>query len=273
MNVNNPRKIAKNALVDSIGKTQWEKNNALVDKIKEKIKTHPINNHPIIPLLEDGEYDKEKLFYIHVEYRKAIVQSFTDALVMLQYQARTLEPDFGPGIKAIPRFLITLNTLDEFGFRPGFDSNEYYQGNPALAHYPLFEDVLKDFQTEKSSDFVVSEFANKLEDFLMSSFDEYLQIAGLLAVAENIVCLFSPPLKANTEAHDIETTNGYYFFHGTSEDHEIEANDDDHEDDLWALIIHAIDEDKLSAVLNKCVEYCDLWQEFWDYQMNTTFSQ
>ncbi|NAR61471.1 hypothetical protein GPS58_13785 [Acinetobacter haemolyticus] len=36
--------------------------------------------------------------------------------------------------------------LDEFGFRPGVDQDGYYSGNPEYAHYPLFEDVLNDFE-------------------------------------------------------------------------------------------------------------------------------
>jgi hypothetical protein len=35
-----------------------------------------------------------------------------------------------------PRFLLNLNILDEFGFRPGFDQDGYYSGNPEYAHYP-----------------------------------------------------------------------------------------------------------------------------------------
>jgi len=269
MIVNNPRKIAKNALIQSLGDSQWNENCILSDRLKKKLSEHPINQHPMIPLLSDGAYDKEKLFYIHMEYRKSIVQVFTDALIMLQYKARDLESTFYPGIKAIPRFLLTLNTLDEFGFRPGFDSQQYYQGNPNLAHYPLYENVLSSFNVDKSKDYKTSESANKLEKFMEDSFNEYILIAGLLAVAEQIVCLFSPPLKANTEAIGLETKNGYYFFHGTSEDKEIEANDDDHEDDLWALITHSVDEDNFDRLSKTCLDYCDLWVEFWDQQMNS----
>lgn len=267
MKLNNPRQIAREALIESIGREQWDKNKSLVDKIKYQISQHPIFNHPIIPLLAEGAYDKNKMANIHLEYRKAIVQVFTDALLMAQYQARQIEGKFYPGIKAVPRFLITLNILDEFGFRPGLDDNDYYKGNPEFAHYPLFEKVLDDYGVEQRENYVASDIAIKLEEFLMASFDDYMLVSALLAVAEQEVVLFSPVLKANTDAVGLETANGYYFFHGTTEDEDLEASDDDHEDDLWYLVTQVINEDNFQGLLEKCNQYCDLWYEFWDHQL------
>ncbi len=243
----------------------------LVNTIKQHVGKHRVFNHPIIPLLSKGTYDKEKMINIHLEYRQAIVQVFTDALLMVQVQAKQLEDKFYPGIKAIPRFLITLNILDEFGFRPGYDSEEYYQGNPMFAHYPLYEKVLDDLgvSAEERKEYQPSNIALKLNDFLESSFDDYMLIAALLAVAEQEVVLFSPVLKDNTEAVGIKTSHGYYYFHGTTEDEELEASDDDHEDDLWYLVAQVINEDNYQELLEKCVEYCDLWYEFWDHQLLT----
>ena len=31
-----------------------------------------------------------------------------------------------------PRVLLSLNVLDEFGFRPGTDPDNYYLGNPGM---------------------------------------------------------------------------------------------------------------------------------------------
>ncbi len=132
---------------------------------------------------------------------------------------------------------------------------------------PLFEKVLDDYGVEQREDYTPSAIAIKLEEFLKASFDDYMLIAALLAVAEQEVVLFSPVLKANTEAVGLETANGYYFFHGTTEDEDLEASDDDHEDDLWYLVNQVIDEESYQGLLKKCNQYCDLWYEFWNYQL------
>ncbi|MCP5927674.1 hypothetical protein NL327_27860, partial [Klebsiella pneumoniae] len=79
------------------------------------------------------------------EYRHAIVQIFTDALLKAQFLTKQLEPKLHSGAKMYPRVLLSLNILDEFGFRPGLDKDNYYMGNPEYAHYPLYEDILNDF--------------------------------------------------------------------------------------------------------------------------------
>ncbi|MDP7914120.1 hypothetical protein QWJ04_19570, partial [Acinetobacter baumannii] len=81
----------------------------------------------------------------HLEYRHAIVQIFTDALLKAQFLTKQLEPKLHSGAKMFPRVLLSLNILDEFGFRPGLDKDNYYLGNPEYAHYPLYEDLLNDY--------------------------------------------------------------------------------------------------------------------------------
>ena len=58
-----------------------------------------------------------------------------------------------------PRVLLSLNVLDEFGFRPGTDPDNYYLGNPEYAHYPLYEDLLNDYGLSEK-DRRVSTFKN-----------------------------------------------------------------------------------------------------------------
>ena len=55
------------------------------------------------------------------------MQTFTDALLMAQFQTKQLEPRLHAGAKMFPRFLLSLNIFDEFGFRPGLDKDGYYQ--------------------------------------------------------------------------------------------------------------------------------------------------
>jgi len=87
---------------------------------------------PAIAALNGGGLGLCTMRRIHLEYRHAIVQIFTDALLAAQFQSRQLEPRLTAGATMAPRFLLTLNDLDEFGFRPGLDSNGYYRSNPRI---------------------------------------------------------------------------------------------------------------------------------------------
>lgn len=141
----NPRQKAIDGMKNSISEEQWNKNVKFLSDLRAEISNHPVSKHPAIQLLNDGLIDKETLKHIHLEYRHAIVQVFTDALLMAQFQTKQLEPRLLSGSKMFPRFLLNLNILDEFGFRPALDKDGYYSGNPQYAHYPLFEDVLNEF--------------------------------------------------------------------------------------------------------------------------------
>jgi len=227
---------------------------------KLKVSTHP---------------NKENLKRIHLEYRHAIVQTFTDALLMAQYQTKQLEPRLHAGAKMFPRFLLSLNIFDEFGFRPGADRDGYYQGNPEYAHYPLFEDVLNDFGVteEERRSYKPTSIAHQVREFLENSYNDYKAVSALLAVAEEEVILYSPPLRRATSAVGIEVEGGgYYHVHGVSEDKTAEAADDDHEEDLWFILMQACTEEDYIRLENLCLEYCDLWKKFWDVQMENSKS-
>lgn len=268
--MDNPRKIAKKLIQRSLPLEVWDKNTKLSMQLQEKLSKHPVNSHRIIDMLNQGKFDKAKMKYIHLEYRHAIVQIFTDALLMAQYQSKQLEPRLAPGSKIASRFLLTLNNLDEFGFRPGEDKNGYYRGNPKLAHYPLFEDLLDDYgiTDHERLSHKPSKIAKQVRDFLEHSYHHFHLLIALLAVAEEaIVINFSPPLRKNTAMIDVEVNNGYYFVHGTSDQEDTKAYDDDHKDDLWFILTQAFTEDDYNFIEKKCLKYCDLWREFWDYQI------
>ena len=114
----NPRQKAIDGMKNSISETLWNKNLNFLKELRAEISNHPVSKHPAIQLLNDGLIDKETLKHIHLEYRHAIVQVFTDALLMAQFQTKQLEPRLLSGSKMYPRFLLNLNILDEFGFRP-----------------------------------------------------------------------------------------------------------------------------------------------------------
>lgn len=211
----------------------------------------------------------ESMKQIHLEYRHAIVQIFTDALLMAQHQSRQIEPRLAPGSKMSSRFLLTLNDLDEFGFRPGVDSNGYYRGNPALAHYPLFESLLNDYgiSINDRSKYQPSDIADVTRNFLEDSYQSFPLLVALLAVAEAEVVLFSPPLRKNCIAVGLDVEDGYYSVHGSSDEEDVNAYDDVHDDDLWHIVKQAVEENHYDEIREKAIKYCDIWCDFWDQQL------
>ncbi|OUS27580.1 hypothetical protein A9Q99_14140 [Gammaproteobacteria bacterium 45_16_T64] len=266
--LNDPRQQALRTMRASIPTSIWNRNEELTSNLKTRINKHPLNTHPIISELYSGVYDLNAIQSIHLEYRHAIVKLFTDALGMAQFQTRQLEPRLAPGAKIAPRFLLTLNALDEYGFQPGLDSKKYYRGNPNAAHYPLFERVLDDLKIDSTerSNHKPSIQSQKLHSYLEGSFSSYISILTLLAVAETQVIIFSPALRKATELVGINVDEGYYQVHGTTSDKDTNAADDDHEDDLWSALNQACHEDDNEHLQHITLEYLHLWNSFWDAQ-------
>ncbi|MEB3355685.1 MAG: hypothetical protein VKK04_03000 [Synechococcales bacterium] len=267
--IDNPRQIARDAIQASISEDLWLQNARFIQGLKHKVQQHPVSSHPAIQALNQGRFNREQLRHIHLEYRHAIVQVFTDALLIAQYQSRQLEPRLTPGSKMYARFLLTLNTLDEFGFQPGADASGYYRGNPNRAHYPLFERVLDELgiSAQERCTYRPSQIAQEVRTHLEDSFNDFSLVTSLLAVAEEEVVLFSAPLRENSRKVGVTVTSGYYLCHGTSDDAQADANDDAHEDDLWYVLMQALLPDQYETILQVCSRYCDLWVEFWDAQM------
>lgn len=269
IDIDQPREIAVEKLKESIPKELWDANEQFINQLKTSIKCHALASNPIIELLNSGQFNHQAIKNIHLEYRHAIVQIFTDALLIAQYQARQLEPRLPSGTKMIARFLLTLNVLDEFGFQPGTSSTEYYRGNPAYAHYPLFEKVLNELNIsiEERANYKPSQIAVEVRQYLEQSYDAYIDVVALLAVAEQQVILYSPPLRQATKSVGLNVEHGYYYVHGISSDTTALAADDDHEDDLWFTLIQACTPDIYQSVTSMCMHYCDLWNQFWLHQL------
>lgn len=265
-----PRQTARRLIQNSVPTELWVKNQEFVTQICRELAHHPVAHHPMIQALNQGIFDRQQMQQIHLEYRHAIVQIFTDALLMAQVQSRQVEPRLAPGSKMSARFLLTLNSLDEFGYRPGVDCEGYYRGNPEGAHYPLFEQVLNDLDigmVERQT-YEPSSIACQVRQYLEAAFDDFCAITSLLAVGEEEVVLFSAPLRHNAAAVGLDVTTGYYVCHGTSDDIEAEANDDSHEHDLWYVLMQGLTPDRYADIRQKCLTYCDLWVEFWDTQLS-----
>lgn len=264
-----PRRKAITAMRDTVSPAVWNRNADFIAELRSAIGRHPVATHPGIALLRGGTLSLAVMQRIHLEYRHAIVQIFTDALLMAQHLSARLEPRLPPGSKMPARFLLTLNDLDEFGFRPGTDSRGYYAGNPAYAHYPLFEAVCDDLGLSGAQriEYVPSAIAQQVRAYLETAYRDYDAVVALLAVAEQEVILFSPPLREATRALGVDVASGYYHVHGVSSDVTADAADDNHEDDLWIILTQALEPQRHAAVRAMCLRYCDLWAEFWTEQM------
>lgn len=270
LNFNNPRQQAKEAIRASIPSDLWLANSDFVAQLSQKVKNHQVATHTAIELLKRETFNREQMVAIHLDYRQAIVQIFTDALLMAQYQTCQLEPRLTPGSKMYARFLITLNDLDEFGFRPGLDKYGYYLGNPSQAHYPLFEKVLDRLgvSQQQRKSYVSTKVARQTRQFLKNAFSDLCSVVSLLAVAEEEVVLFSAPLRKNTRAVGLDVSLGYYACHGSNEDLQADARDDDHANDLWYVLIQALTPQRYGEIEQLTQDYCDVWVKFWDAQIS-----
>ncbi|MCQ4722896.1 hypothetical protein LCR14_08445, partial [Acinetobacter baumannii] len=94
---NNPREKALQGMKDSIPASQWEENLQFLKQLRNKIAQLPVSKHPAIEILNNGYLDKQTLTRIHLEYRHAIVQIFTDALLKAQFLTKQLEPKLHSG--------------------------------------------------------------------------------------------------------------------------------------------------------------------------------
>ena len=264
-----PRRKAIAAMHSSLDAGAWEDNARFITELRTAISRHRVAAHPAIAALNSGALPSTAMRRIHLEYRHAIVQVFTDALLMAQHLSHRLEPRLPPGTKMAARFLLTLNDLDEFGFRPGTDSRGDYAGNPAYAHYPLFEAVCDDLgiSLAQRREYIPSSVAQQVRAFLEAAYVDYDAVVALLAVAEEEVILFSPPLRQATKALGIDVSTGYYHVHGLSTDDTAEAADDAHEDDLWVILNQALESKRYAEIRTACLRYCDLWDEFWTEQL------
>lgn len=269
--LNNPRRNALDAMKKSVTPSEWKRNTEFCESLKLKLRAHPMCQHPVLALLREGRLSLNAVQLVHLEYRHAIVQVFTDALLMAQAQARQIEPRLPPGAKMAPRFLLTLNVLDEFGFCPGLDRSGYYRGSPQFAHYPLFESVLDDLgiSPRERADYSPSGYASELQSFLQAAFFDYLSVLALLAAAEEQVIIFSPALRQAAAGVGADVGTGYYHVHGTSGQEGVDAHDDDHEDDLWAALTQALTPNDFARIEQIVLAYLDLWTRFWDHQQSS----
>ncbi|MBF2719393.1 hypothetical protein IP510_05805 [Psychrobacter sp. NG254] len=260
------RQDTTHLLRQSISHKDWLGNSKEVESIKNKIEQHQLFNHSIIEKLNQGELSLPHVQFIHLEYQHSIVEIFTDALLMAQFQAKQLDEKIVSSIKMQSRFLLSLNIIDEFGLSQG------KQGNITSlnAHFCLYKKVLVDLgispQDELNHQY--TDESQNLRNYLESAYESYPMLILLLAVAEQQVIAFSSALKNAVEHLGVDIKDGYYYVHGTTEEDTKSASDDLHENDLWLLLTHSLHLSSVPDLKQAALDYCNYWDSFWSKMSN-----
>jgi hypothetical protein len=270
MNLDNPSKNARLLMRSSVDESLRLQNEVFCSQLLADIKNHPLFRSPAIDTLKSGTFDKVTLRDVHLDFRHGGVQIFTDAIVMAQFHTRQLEHRLGAKGKMAPRFLLALNLLDEFGFRPGRgeSKNERYRGNPLLSHPLLFDSMLEEFGVDDIArdSFLVSPAARELRGSFEAAFGNFWNLLVLLVVAEEIAMVYSPVMRQAASIVGINVEDGYYMVHGSSEDATADAFDDDHQRDAFEILVCTIEPTQYAEIRAVAMNCCMLWDSFWHAQ-------
>lgn len=256
------RQSARDLLQGSIPQTAWQHNARFIEQIKTLVENSQLLRHPMLEALYQGEVKLTTLRQIHLEYRHAIVQVFADALLMCIWQARQMN-GHGDGASDLqPRFLLTLNLLEEFGFCASAD--------PSLSHtrQSLYQKMMQHLHIseEEQVSYSPSAEACYVRDMIMRSYHHYPLLLCLLAVAEEQILAFSPALKSALQQHGVDVSGGYYQACGATAIPDSPHLSHDHVDDLWLCLQQAGLNCDQEELLQGIRGYLRAWDQFWTRQ-------
>jgi hypothetical protein len=261
----NPREQAYIAIENYTKNTKikYKENKILMDKFLLEMRKHRLFSHPVFESLKQGEFDKQSLQELHLDYR-LIVKQFTDIILMTQFKTRELAI-INDDIFMATRFLITLNIFDELGFWPG---DNQYLGNPSLSHFRLFDQVISDLNIEKNvkEKFINSIEAKHLYEYLETNITDLNVLLVYLIITEEGAMYYSPAMRESASKFGVDVTKGYYNVHGDTEDEMTEGEDDLHQEDIVRIMQLVVNEENYSNFLTLSQIICDLWADFWDAQ-------
>ncbi len=266
------REIGRKIVRETIEDEQWNSNWRFVETLKTIVAKHPLSTHPIIEFLDVEDISKENNLKIHMEFGYSFAQIFTDSVCHAMQVTGQLEPRLGVRGKTSARFLLAINCMDEVGYIPGSE-NDDYKGNPLNAHYQQFDDMLVDLGAKKDSiiNHKPCQEAIEARASFENEYGNYRNILTILAIAEAIFDKFATPWADNVQkSTGINTKDGYHSIHVEEEDgHSIE---DDHSMDTWMLLCQAITEDDYQS-LEECVKnWLDCWHKFCDKTLELAMS-
>lgn len=271
ISLDNPSKNARLLIRNSVDEFIWLQNKVFCSQLLLDIKSHPLFRNPAIDALKSGAFDKATLKDVHIDVWYAIIQNFIDAIMMAQFQARQLEYRFGAKGKMAARFLLGLNLLDELGFFPGSgaDNHERFCGNPLLSHPMLFDAVLKDLGVNdfELKHHLYGQAARELRSSFEVASGDFYNLLLLLVVTEESAMVHIPAMRQAAYRVGVDVDKGYYKVHGSSEDTEVTAFDDDHQRDALEILISTIEPHQYAKIRAVAMDYCTLWDCFWHEQM------
>ncbi len=265
---NDPRRIGREAVKNSIPQDLWEKNTNFSHTLLQAIQQHPIASHALIHALENGAFDARLVRYFHLEFHYAFAQIFTDGLLQAMFTSAQLEKRYGAIGKVSSRFLLQLNVLDELGFIPNAMDTNDYAGNPYLSHYVQFEQTLRQLHISKEAvdDFMPSQQAIACRATYEDHYHDHTLLSCLLAVSETVFSRFSGPWALSVgKATNIDVKQGYHSIHVEQDGKFI---DDDHAEDSWYVFRQAILPVDYEAIQQRTIEWLDTWVKFLDHLMN-----
>lgn len=249
----------------SLSPELWENNAYAVSWLKQRTKSHALFRHPMLERLKACQLSLQQLKAIHINYFTAIVRIFTDALSMLIYQAAALESNANiHAEKRIPakiyaRYLLSLNLFDELGF----NTHQLAQSSPSKSHLIYFLDLMRQLELDAAQQHAEAE-AYALQAFIQQHMHSYADLLLILACTELQVIKFSEALRINMQAYDPTFALGYYACHGIADGSSQHlANDDNHEDDIWALLTQCFASEHRQHYQQMQMQYLELWNDFW----------
>lgn len=264
LDLTDPRGNGRQAVKDTIEADVWALNEKFSHKLQALLMKHPIFTHPLKEFFEKETLNDEKQLKLHLEFGVGFAQVFTDAVLEAMAKARDLEPRLGPKAKVAARFLWSINLMDEIGYVPG-ENQDQFKGNPWGAHYFQYVDMFKtlggdmmDINTYKASDEALAARA-----CFTDHYDNYPMLVSVLALSESIFDNFAGSWADNVErSTDIDTTKGYHTIH--VEDDHGESVDDDHAEDGWTLFRQAVTPDMHEEIEKNINDWIDVWYKFAD---------
>lgn len=269
LDTKDPRTKGRKAVEDTVEPGVWQENRKFAESLKATLAKHPIASHPLMDYFDNETISTDKSLAIHLEFGYGFAQIFTDAVIQAMSIAKSMEQRLGPRGKVAARFLWAINLMDEIGYVPSGNTEEY-AGNPYMAHYFQYVDMFKKLgaESEKAiNDHVPTDEAVLARKTFEDQYDSYADLASVLALSESIFDKFAGPWARNTEKSTaVDTSAGYHTIH--VEDDHGESIDDEHSEDGWTLFCQAVTPEDHARIEGKVKEWLDIWYKFADKMLD-----
>lgn len=214
----------------------WASNSVFTKQLLGTIRSHPLMQHPIMARMSQGGFDADGLRYFHLEYRHAFAQPFTTALSQAMMLAAGLEERLGAIGPISARFLLTLNFLDELGFRA---AERGFGGTPLASHYMRLQGIFEQLgvDQEQQRTYTPSAAAARCRGIMEESYGDYVRLTAALALIETIAPPFMGAILDNLQAQDAQGRDADYY-----EEHS--EGDEVHARDSWIALAQALTLDR-----------------------------